>query len=274
MGLKEFVDLWSHRYRKYSHIAKAHINGHQGIRAFKKHKKEHPGQKLIAVIRTEHFGDIVAVEPLSREVRNRYPDAHIVWFVKPVFKELVETNPHIDEVFPEFCVTERQVILQSGVFDEIHELQFRNNNHCAVCQEFYDNPVAVKEDIHVANYFQHGNLLEVFARVGNLPLPALQEPAVYIQPRHVARVDELNLPEGFIVIHCQTNFSPKDWPAEKWRRLVDWLVENYSYSIVEIGLTSDLNINHPAYFNLTGKLSILETAEVIRRAQLDRKSVV
>lgn len=266
MGLKKFVDLWSHRYRKYSHIAKAHSSGNQSIRTFEKFKKDNPTKKLVAVVRTEHFGDIVAVEPLSRQVRDLYPQGHIVWFVKPVFRELVETNPHIDEVFPEFCVTQREVILQSGVFDEVHQLQFRNNNHCPVCQKFYDNPVAVQKNINVDNYFDQGNLLEVFSKVGNLDLPTDQQPRLYLLPRHQTKVDGLNLPSNYLVIHCQTNFAPKDWPSDRWEKLVNWLIDNYSYSIVEVGLTSALNISHPRYFNLTGKLSILETAEVIRRS--------
>ena len=266
MGLKKFVDLWRHRYCKYTHIAKAHLIGNQATASFRKFKRNCPDKKLIAVVRTEHFGDIVAVEPLARQLRTLYPSDNIVWFVKPVFKELVETNPHIDEVFPEYCVTQRQVIIDSGVFDMVHQLQFRNNNHCPTCQKFYDNPVALEKDIHVGNYFENGNLLEVFAAVGNVPLPADQQPRLYLQPSHRERVDRLDLPENFIVIHCKSNFAPKDWPALQWTKLINWLTENYRYSVVEVGLKSDLTVKHPGYFNLTGKLSILETAEVIRRA--------
>lgn len=258
--------MWSHRYTKYSHILKAHIHGDQLIRTLKQFRRNHREKELIAVVRTEHFGDIVAVEPLSRHIRSLHPDAHIIWFVKPVFKELVEVNPHIDEVIPERCVTERQVVLKSGVFDKVYELQFRNNNHCPVCQAYYDNPVAVSKGINVDNYFEYGNLLEVFASVGDLGLPADQQPKLYLQKRHREKADSLNLPEGYIVIHCQSNFAPKDWPAENWQKLAQWLIEQYSYTIVEVGLTSNLDIHHPRYLNLTGQLSILETAEVIRRA--------
>lgn len=217
-------------------------------------------------MRTEHFGDIVAVEPLSGHIRKLHPEAHIVWFVKPVFRELVEVNPHIDEVVPEFCVTQRQVILRSGVFDRVYELQFRNNNYCAKCQKGYDNPIAVEKGIDVNSYFNFGNLLEVFAQAGNVDLPANQQPKVYLQEKHRDRVDELALPEGFIAIHCQSNYAPKDWPAERWNALINWLFAHYSYHIVEIGLSSNLTINNDRYVNLAGKLSILETAEVIRRA--------
>lgn len=269
MGIKSLVDLWRHRYNKYTHIFQARWSGIRQAARFRRGKKSRPGRELVAVIRTEHFGDIVAVEPLSRHIREKHPDAHIVWFVKPVFKELVEVNPHVDEVFAETCVTQRQQILSSGVFDKVYELQFRNNNHCPKCQAFYDNPIAVKRNINVDNYFNYGNLLEVFGRAAGIDdLPEDTRPKVYLQDRHREKADSLNLPNEYIVIHCQSNFSPKDWPVENWRRLCDWLLEYFPYSIVEVGLNSNLGIEHPRYLNLTGKISILETAEVIRRATL------
>lgn len=267
MTLKSLVALWTHRYHKYAHIFSVHYSGYRASRYFNKKKKRFPaGKELVAVIRTEHFGDIVATEPLSGQVRALHPDAHVVWFVKPVFKELVEVNPHVDEVFAETCVTERTVLLKTGVFDHVYELQFRNNNHCPTCQVFVENPVAVRKGITVDTYFDFGNLLEVFAKVADLQPPNDRQPRVYLQDRHREKVAELQLPPRFIVIHCQSNYAPKDWPVEKWQELVYWLLENYPYEIVEIGLSSNLQIDHPGYRNLTGKLSILESAEVIRRA--------
>ena len=41
----------------------------------------------------------------------------------------------------------------------------------------------------------------------------------------------------------------------------------YPYTFVEVGLSSNLTVSSPAYRNLCGQLTILETAEVIRRAR-------
>ncbi|WP_026630178.1 glycosyltransferase family 9 protein [Dyadobacter alkalitolerans] len=272
MTLKSFIALWTHRYYKYTHIGKAHLLGYQAYLHFKGVKgKLKKGQKLIAIIRTEHFGDIVAAEPISRYVRSLHPDAHIVWFVKPSFSELVSHNPSIDEIFREFCVTQRKTLLDTGIFDEVIQLQFTNNNHCPKCQVFVDNPVATRRNINIYNYFNYGNLLQVFAQTGDLipekaTFPADDKPKLYLQESHRQKVDSLNLKEPFIVLHCQSNYAPKDWPAEKWEQLVQWLADNYPYQIVEIGLKSNLNVSTKTYRNLCGQLSILETAEVIRRA--------
>jgi heptosyltransferase-3 len=272
MTIQRFIQLWTHRYHKYSHIFKARLKGRQARARFRRVKsKLKPGQQLIAIIRTEHFGDIVAAEPISRHVRNEYPDAHIVWFVKPVFHELVDHNPAVNEVHREFCVTERKELMAANIFDQVFELQFRNNNHCPKCQVFVENPVAIERDINIFNYFDYGNLLEVFAQTGGLipgktAFPADDQPRLYLQQSHREKVDGLNLPEKYIVLHCRSNYEPKDWPAAQWEQLIKWLAVHYDYQLIEIGLESNLNVTDPAYRNLCGQLSILETAEVIRRA--------
>ncbi|MCF2447523.1 glycosyltransferase family 9 protein [Dyadobacter sp. CY345] len=272
MTIERFIQLWTHRYFKYTHIFNAHLQGYKAWFHFKLKKAGFSKRKeLIAIVRTEHFGDIVAAEPISRYVRSLHPDSHIVWFVKPAYHELVDHNPAIDETFAEFCVTQRRVLLQTGVFDKVYPLQFSNNNHCAKCQVFVDNPIAEKRGINVHTYFNFGNLLEVFAQTADLigekvAFPADDNPRLYLQESHRQKVDTLALPEKYIVLHCQSNYTPKDWPAARWNQLVEWLAVNYSYHIIEIGLVSNLSVETPVYRNLCGKLSILETAEVIKRA--------
>ncbi|NIJ55109.1 glycosyltransferase family 9 protein [Dyadobacter arcticus] len=272
MTLERFIQLWTHRYKKYSHIFTAQLLGYKAILHFRSIKVNlRKGQKLVAIVRTEHFGDIIASEPISRYVRSLHPDAHIVWFVKPAYQSLVAFNPSVDEVFTEFCVTQRQVIFEAKIFDDVIELQFRNNNHCPVCDVYYENPVAQSRSINVDNYFNFGNLLEVFAQSGNLIpaktiFPADDQPRLYLQDVHREKVDALQLHKRYVVLHCRSNFAPKDWPTERWEQLVDWLAENYDYDIIEIGQESNLHVTTKAYRNLCGPLSILETAEVIRRA--------
>lgn len=272
MTLERFIQLWTHRYHKYSHIAKAHLLAYKNRLKYQKIKSNlKSGQPLIALIRTEHFGDIVAAEPITRHVKSVFPDAYIVWFVKPAFRELVDNNPHIDEVHPEFCVTERRLLMESGIFDQVFQLQFRNNNECRKCQVFLDNPLAVERNINVMNYFNYGNLLEVFAKTGGLigmdeAFPGDAHPKLYMGLKQIAKVDSLHLPKQFIVIHTQSNYAPKDWPKERWNLLIDWLTMDKKIHVVEIGLTSNLEVSSALYTNLCGALSLMETAEVIGRA--------
>lgn len=267
MKLDVFLALWKHRFRKYSGLAYAYLSAYaHAVRLwFIKLVYRRP---LIALIRTEHFGDIVALEPLSREARRVYGNrAYLVWIVKPVYKELITTNPAIDEAVDEYCVTQRRVLMRSGVFDAVHEFQFRNNNYCVYAQKFFENERANQLGINVFTYFDFGNLLEVFAKVGDLPLPQLTQPQLYLQEHHRVRVAGAGLPKNYVVIHCQSNYAPKDWPTANWRKLIDWLIDTYDVEVVEVGLSSNLNYLHPRYQNRCGNFSLLETAEVIRHAR-------
>lgn len=269
MTFARFVELWAHRRRKYFHILKAHISGWKSVVyfAFRKYLVLR-NRPLIAIVRTEHFGDIVAAEPLSRHLRTQFPDAHIVWFVKPVFQELVDSNPNIDEVHAEYCVSERKVIRNSGIFTHFFELQFKNNNYCPKCQLFTENPIAAEKGINVDNYFQFGNLLDVFVQTSGIPgKPEDVQPRLYLKSDNARKIDSLNLPENFLVIHTQTNYAPKDWPVEKWEALIQQLLSFYPLDIIEVGLSSNLQVKDSRYHNLCGKLTILDTAEVIRRSR-------
>ena len=268
MTLHSFIALWTHRYHKYSHIGRAHVRAYRAwLYFYLKKRKLGPAKPLIAIIRTEHFGDIIAAEPLARHIRTLYPEGCLVWFVKPAYRELIDTNPTIDESFQEFCVTQRRVLLGTGIFDQVFELQFRNNNHCPTCEVFLENPTAVAQGINVHTYFNFGNLLEVFAKTGGLTLPADDQPRLYLQESHRRKVDSLHLPQDFVIMHCQSNYAPKDWPAARWEALIEDLSVRYPYTFIEVGLRSNLTISSPAYRNLCGQLTILETAEVIRRAR-------
>ena len=247
MTIERFIQLWTHRYHKYSHILKARLIGYQARLHFASVKRKlSKEQQLIAIIRTEHFGDIVAAEPISRHVRSLYPDAYIVWFVKPVFHELVDYNPAVNEVFEEFCVTRTRSAFAGNVFDEVFQLQFKNNNHCDKCQVFIENPVALERDINIFTYFNFGNLLEVFAKTGGLisekaTFTGDDQPRVYLQASTGKRLIHCifrNILSCFIADLTMR----QRWPAAQWEQLIEWLTEKYDYQLIEIGMDSNLNV--------------------------------
>lgn len=52
----------------------------------------------ILVIQNAQIGDLICSTPIFRELKKQYPHAHLTVLVNPVTKELVEYNPHIDEI--------------------------------------------------------------------------------------------------------------------------------------------------------------------------------
>lgn len=52
----------------------------------------------VLIIQTAKIGDLICSTPVFREVKKKYPDAHITAIANPVTRELLEYNPNIDEI--------------------------------------------------------------------------------------------------------------------------------------------------------------------------------
>lgn len=225
--------------------------------------------QLIVVALIEHLGDIVACEPIARRVRQDYPDAYILWMVKREYRELIESNPNIDAPLQVHCLTEKEILKRSRLFDRVIDLHF-SERHCSLCPESWVGPTGMRTPgaIGLSNFYEYGGILQSIERFAGLP-PSDEQPRVYISDGVKRKVDALNLPPMFAVLHCNSNTPEKDWPREKWESVAGHLSREYGCSIIEVGLHPTLDQSRLGlYRNLTGSLSILETAEVIRRGKL------
>ena len=116
-------------------------------------------------------------------------------------------------------------------------------------------------------YFDYGGLLTAFCLGAGLP-PLNDAPRIHIPTETVGRVHTMGLPQRFIVLHCQTNEEPKNWTPENWGLLATWLRQSYDLEIVEVGLQPVASLFSTQVIDFCSKSSLLETAEIIRRAVL------
>lgn len=220
----------------------------------------------------EHLGDIVACEPVIRHLKEAAPGTTITWVVRPAFRELLDSNPHVDAVVVVDCLTEWMIIRKHGSYDKVVDLHV-NYRTCQCCGipliKTKGNPF-----VDGARWLDHGNLLAAFSVGAGLPKLSGQ-PQVYIQDTHRAKVDTLGLPEQFCVVHRRSNDLEKDWPDGRWRELIQWMTRGLHLDVVEVGQRGNGENEvlpdeafGPRYRDLRGVTGILETAEVIRRAAL------
>jgi ADP-heptose:LPS heptosyltransferase len=222
-------------------------------------------KRLIAIVMVEHIGDIVASEPVSRYARENYPNDYIVWLVRRPYLELIECNPNIDQAVVVECLTEWNALKKKRLFDETIDLHIQARA-CAYCL----TPLEKTEgnlSITVENYLEFGSLLYVGTQVAGIP-ELHDAPQLYLSPAVAHQIDAFKLPEKFMVIHCLSNETTKDWDSKKWHELIDWIWETHRMPVVEVGLTSLFENPPEGHLNYCGKSSILETAEVIKRAVL------
>ncbi len=226
---------------------------------------------VIGIGLIEHLGDIIACEPIPRFLRERYPNARIVWVTRKEYSEILEANPYIDNVEIVVCLTDWIRLLRHNTFQIVVDLHV-NGRICQDCrlalEKQHGNP-----NITGFNYFNYGSLLTAFSLGANLP-PINESPKLFIPEEVSLSVNKLTLPEKFIVIHRKSNIvngNSKDWDDKKWRTLLERFIHDYKdIYVIEVG-SEDHKIDFmdiPHFVNMCGKLSILESAEVIRRAIL------
>lgn len=259
------IEIWTYRYHKYLDIFVS-INKWASTYLFVKISKLlNPQDKFIGVLLAEHFGDIVACEPLSRELKLMYPNSKIYWIVNKSYRELLDYNPNIDVVVEEYSVLFSILLSKKNSFDHFYNCHLSGLRRYTHLRMTLQNSLAESLNILTDNYFNYGNILEVFAKVAGLPI-LTDSPRIYIPKTVESNISKLYFPKKTIVIHCHSNYSPKDWKVYHWEKLILDLINVYDCNIIEIGLKSTLEIYHSAYYNFCGKLTLLETAEVIKRA--------
>jgi len=109
--------------------------------------------------------------------------------------------------------------------------------------------------------------LHAFAKAAGLP-PWSDTPRVYIPEATRIAVDRFGLPPRFIALHGVSSHPRKDWSREKWQTVLDFIWQAWELPVVEVGTTSAFVMRPHSVINLCGQSSILESAEVIRRAML------
>jgi len=229
------------------------------------HAKD-PGRRVICISKTQHMGDVVTCEPVARQVRQENPSAFIVWCIQKEYADLMRYHPAVDYVLPVKCMTEWILFSDSTLFDQIMDLEM-DRKPCKTCR--LELKKTESFGITFDNYLRVGSLLEVYLQCANYQVED-KTPRLFI-PKEVKEKVE-NLVEAgtrFVAVHCASNEDCRDWKVGKWDELLRWLVKDRDVQIVEVGTKPVLSqLGLPRYRSLCGQLSILETAEVIRRSAL------
>jgi heptosyltransferase-3 len=219
---------------------------------------------VVAIALMDAMGDIVAAEPIARLARRLYPGAHICWITRSQFVSLPDSYPEVDDVIGVGCLTEWMLLRRLKLFDVVWDLH-HDGRMCLFCCIPQVKP-SVSQNEH--NYYNLGNLLDMFCDSAGLPRlsdgPSLNPPSASVKS-----VDALLLPPRFMVIHCVSSDPNRDWPADKWRDLIAQIIATQDVTIVEVGTRPLVITSDGARMrSLCGKLNMLETAEVIRRADV------
>ena len=109
------------------------------------------------------FGDCLFATPIARQIKQDYPGCHLTWAIGSLYRQAIEENPYVDEIW-EFPLENRRVMdptwvkfekearrrFKQGEFDEVFFTQINPNNYQnfdgtirASILRGYPNPITV-----------------------------------------------------------------------------------------------------------------------------------
>jgi len=226
-------------------------------------KRKHPGRPVYGVLLTEHLGDIIASEPVIGWIHQRAPDALVVWVIGARYAELLADHPALDALLQVQSLAAVAPIVRSGVFDvavDLHINRKPTNVRDVVHMKAWGDPT-----VDFDTYLEEGSLLRALTKAGGIEQFS-RAPQLYVPSAARAKVDSLGLPSRFVVVHTSSNDPARDWSIDNWVRLVGYIADERGLPVFEIGLQSPVADRVTSITSLAGRLSIMETAEVIRRA--------
>jgi heptosyltransferase-2 len=253
-----------------------------------------PGKILI--IRLSSIGDIILSTPFIRLIRNRFPEAKIDFVVKGIYKDLLEFNPHIDQLYKISLnggrseLSDLRQILKSNAYDVIFDLH--NNLRSNFLKRRIGNTEA-----HSINKEKFKQTLLVWFKL-NLYKKEITIPERYLAVANSFGVTDdgkgldlyweserqrsadnkailcgINLDKPIIGLAPGAGFFTKRWPAYKFKNLIQLIQRQKDIQIVIFGGNEDREIGNRLskednVFDLCGKLSLLESAALMSKSKI------
>jgi lipopolysaccharide heptosyltransferase I len=249
----------------------------------------------ILVIKPSSLGDIIHALPAIGSIRKRFAQARISWLVKPEWADLLKDHPFIDEVIsspfswgslPELIrsvrrrpfdlVIDLQGLFRSAFLGFLTTASFRIgfSEGREGAPWFYTDRVTVPEEIPhaVDRYRTVAKALGASLQEVNFGVTSSSDSIISVN----RLLKEVGLSESdpYAVIHPTARWESKKWPGESFAKLGDWLVEEKKMPLLFIGSQGEreevdrvLSTMRRAATNVAGKTTLLESAELIKRAQ-------
>lgn len=79
-----------------------------------------------------------------------------------------------------------------------------------------------------------------------------------------------NINKKYIVVHARKgNWESRNIPLNFWQKIVNYILENTDYSVVQVGdVIEPLIIQHDRFIDMRSKISILQVKELINKSSL------
>ena len=254
----------------------------------------------ILLTRTDRIGDVVLSTPAVKAVRDKYPDAHIAFMVRPYARDIVEGNPYLDEVIiydkygkqkSLFSTIRFALALRKKKFDLAVMLHPTNRVHLVAYlagipeRIGYDRKLAFFLTKKVPHLKQEGKKHEL-----DYTLDLLKSAGIEAMTRELfVPVHENDIRKGkklleeyhvgkdvpLIAVNPGASCPSKRWPAENFATLCDALADRHKARIFIVSdeankMSAQAVAKGMRYepVNLAGKTTIGELAAILSKCSL------
>ncbi|MBM6821733.1 glycosyltransferase family 9 protein [Fusobacterium mortiferum] len=242
----------------------------------------------ILIIHTAFIGDIVLSTPLIKKLRDTYPKAEITYLTTPVGASILRNNPHLNHIIEydkrgeykgmkgfwaiakklkmeayNLVITPHRY-LRSTFLTFLTGAPIRRGYDSAAVSFLYNERVHYDKSKH-----------EVEKLLSFVPKDEGKRYEIEIFPTEleVEKVDKLleKRREKVVVVAPGSKWFTKKWPLEYFNRVIKELEKREDTTVVVVGGKEEMFFNMPlanTTIDLRGKTTLLELAEVIRRADI------
>jgi lipopolysaccharide heptosyltransferase II len=255
--------------------------------------------KNLLLIRSDRIGDVILSLPLAEIIKKHYPDCRITFLLRDYTKDLAESNPFIDEVLVlkekdgEIVIKENLKMLGEKNFDtcitvyptfKIAWLVFRSGIKYRIGSGYRWYSLLFNKRV-----FEHRKYADKHELEYNVNLlneigidEKISKDNVHFFIEIDKSVDEkvsktlidngISTARPIVIVHPGSGGSAVDLPAEKFKLLIERLVESNVQVLItgsenEIELCQKLVVNESVK-NFAGKFSLKELVALINKADV------
>ena len=245
----------------------------------------------ILVIRLSSIGDILLSTPFIRQLRIKFKNCQIDFVVRDKFKDLLVKNPYIDNLYIlQLSETDAlknlkrrlQEISYNTIFDLHNNLRSNYLRRIGARRVFSINKSKFKQTMLVylkKNYYskiipipqRYLNVAKDYdVRDDSKGLELYWEEDTVITAENKIAEAGLQGMGQYLCLAPGAGFFTKRWPAENFLRLIELVNKEFNLPVVILGGDGDRETGkylerQNSVFNLTGKLSLLETAHILEK---------
>jgi heptosyltransferase-2 len=250
--------------------------------------------KKFLVIQTAFLGDVILATPIIEKLHRFFPEAQIDVLVRRGNEGLLENNPKVNRLWVWDKKRAKYKNLRMLIkafrrenYDHLINLQrfgasgmmtafsgakekigFRKNPFSFTFDKIFDHEIGVQGDENPIHETERNLQL-----VEHLTDGTSERPKLYPSEPDFSAVSKF-VDEPFVTIAPTSVWFTKQWPPEKWVELLERL---QSFKVYLLGAPGDFDAcksiaersRHSKIQNLAGKLSLLQSAALMSRAEMN-----